>query len=345
MPGTLLIRADAGPAVGVGHVMRMFALGQAWIEAAGDVAFMGQLPDALARRLEHAGFTLLTRVGAAGSSDDAAGTASAAKEKRARWVVADGYVFSANWQQVVRSAAPLVIVDDNAENQPYVADCVLNVNAHAEEQLYARREPYTRLLLGAEHVLIRSEIRRAARLAREAPEVATRLLVTMGGADPLDVTGKLVSEINSRGARSFELELLVGVANPRIPQYEAIAREAAVSVTVTTDPPDVTEVMSRADLAFSAAGGTVWELGLLGVPAAIVVTADNQAMLAATVARRGAAMLIGDARTTSAGAWLGALLQLSRDAERRRQLVRSARCLVDGEGAQRVVRALNEGQT
>lgn len=339
----LLIRADAGPASGIGHVMRMLALAEAWTEAGGASSLLGRIPEALARRARAAGVDVAAALHEAGAAGDAASTAGVAKACGAVWIAADGYGFSTAWQSEVRAAARLLVVDDNAENAPYEADAVLNANAHATEAMYAQRAPHTRLLVGLPHLLLRSEFRRARREGDETAPVAGRWLVTMGGADPGDVTGRLLEAVNATGAKGFELELLVGAANPRAARYRELAARAAMPVTVTVDPDDVTVPMRRADLAFSASGGTVWELALLGVPSAIVITADNQAALGAALAARGAAEPLGDARTGTATDWVEGLLALSRDPQRRAHLVGSARALVDGEGARRVAQALREG--
>ena len=39
-PGCLLVRADAGDRLGTGHIMRMLALGQAWVRRGGEVFFL-----------------------------------------------------------------------------------------------------------------------------------------------------------------------------------------------------------------------------------------------------------------------------------------------------------------
>jgi spore coat polysaccharide biosynthesis predicted glycosyltransferase SpsG len=49
---------------------------------------------------------------------------------------------------------------------------------------------------------------------------------------------------------------------------------------VIKDPPSMSDVMSRCDMAVTAAGSTVYELAALGVPSLLIPQADNQKRLA-----------------------------------------------------------------
>lgn len=319
--GGLLIRADAGPQIGSGHAMRMLALAEAW---GARVLWLGDLPEGLAARITDAGIERVT--GEVREVADRLGVS---------WIVADGYHFGEAWQRAVRGgSAKLMIVDDNAENAPYVADAVLNVNVHAEERLYARREPHTALLLGPKYALLRREFQQAP-APREVPAKATRWLVTMGGADPVDATGRFLKAFIAAPPAGVALEVLVGGSNPRLSEYRAIAPQAVF----TPNPPDVTVPMRRAELAFSASGGTVWELAAMGVPAAVISLADNQVKLRDALAALGVVASLGDS-TGAAKQWLAALTALAEDPKRRAGYVQRAREQVDGQGAHRVVAAL-----
>ena len=51
--GNLVIRADAGARIGIGHVMRSLALAQAWQDAGGDVTFVMAQEASAARLLSY----------------------------------------------------------------------------------------------------------------------------------------------------------------------------------------------------------------------------------------------------------------------------------------------------
>jgi spore coat polysaccharide biosynthesis predicted glycosyltransferase SpsG len=133
---------------------------------------------------------------------------------------------------------------------------------------------------------------------------------------------------------------MVGAANPRWVEYGQLAYEG---LRLLYDVEDVTSVMLDSDVALAAAGGTVWELGLLGVPSVAVSLAPNQVALAQELQRRGAVEYAGDARVApDAALWLDRVCALLDDPMRSAALVEASRALVDGDGALRVVESIKE---
>src|SRR5690348_9589551 len=96
---TLLVRADASPTIGTGHVMRQIALAQAWRKAGGRAVFaMHAPPESIAKRLSDDRFELH---GIEGGPDAAA---AAARRLAAQFVVLDGYQFGVDYHRALRSA-------------------------------------------------------------------------------------------------------------------------------------------------------------------------------------------------------------------------------------------------
>lgn len=340
---SLLIRADAGPQQGAGHVMRMLALAEAWNEQGGTATLASRCPERLAVRARAMGVSVISFDVEPGTDADGARTAAEADRLGCGYLACDGYSFGERFQRVVGRGRTLLIVDDNGENGSYAANLVLNVNLHAQEGLYTRREPGTRLLLGTTYALIRRDIRAAAARRPQRTSPARRVLITMGGADPVDATGKLLSAVVDRGdaLRDLEFRVLVGPANPRLAAYQAIVKTGGAPIELEFDAVDVTRAMVWADVAIVGAGGTVWELALLGVPSLTVALAENQRPLSERLAASGAVEHLGDAReTVDPRAWLERVIALCSDERRRRALIERSIELVDGRGAYRVASAL-----
>jgi spore coat polysaccharide biosynthesis predicted glycosyltransferase SpsG len=156
---TLILRADGGPGIGGGHIMRWLALAQAWSETGGRAAFCAAaLAPSLQQRLVDEGFGCTTLDATAGSNADVEATLATAKSLGARVIVIDGYQFPVEFHQRLRDAGlKIAAIDDNGEIGRYTDDLVINQNRHASATLYAQRAGHTRLLLGTEYALLRRE--------------------------------------------------------------------------------------------------------------------------------------------------------------------------------------------
>src|SRR5208337_4043288 len=219
--GNLVVRADATVRSGTGHVMRCLALAQAWHDAGGQVSFaMAEATPPIEERLRNESFEVTRLAVQVGSAVDAERTSQLAFQHGATWVVVDGYEFSAEYQaNLKRRGLKVLFIDDNGHARHYSADLVLNQNAHAAEGFYPSRDSSTRLLLGPRFVMLRREFTSWRGWNREIPPVARRVLVTMGGSDPDNVTQKVVEAILSQGdfEVDFEVTVVAGGSNPHLP--------------------------------------------------------------------------------------------------------------------------------
>jgi UDP-2,4-diacetamido-2,4,6-trideoxy-beta-L-altropyranose hydrolase len=336
IPGPLLIRADAGIAMGAGHVMRCLALAQAWQDAGGRAVFvMAQAPAAIEQRLRSESCEVVGISAQAGSEDDSRKTIRLAREQNAEWVVVDGYQFEPDYQRLLKAAGLKVLfVDDYGHAHRYFADVVLDQNVAADESLYQSREPYARLLLGLRYCLLRREFASWRDWKRDIPKVGRRVLVTMGGSDPENVTARVIQALSLVKRKRLGAVVALGGSNP---YFEALQSAAGQNgITLRTNVSNMAELMAEADVAISAAGSTCWELCLLGLPALLIDVAANQKAVARELDRLGCAIHLGDLESTSATKIAKQLEKLLGSQDLRRSLSQRSRELVDGAGAKRV---------
>jgi UDP-2,4-diacetamido-2,4,6-trideoxy-beta-L-altropyranose hydrolase len=337
-PPLLLIRADASTAIGSGHVTRCLALANAWQDAGGRVCYLmaeniPALDQWLAREnVEQARFSVEP-----GSKEDAEQTAAWAHRLDVSWVVVDGYRFRPDYVRTLKASGMRVLfLDDDARFDSYAADVVLNQNIEANEGMYGKRAPGTRLLLGADYVLLRPEFLREPR-TRVIAGVGRKLLVTMGGSDPENVTLKVLQALSGMAGTDFAATIVVGGGNPHHVSLQAVAESLPGKICLERNPANMARLMSMADVAISAAGGTCWELAFLGVPMIVIVLTSDQEANASAISQQGAALSLGRHATLSPRQISDALRDVLNDVERRRAMSERGQRLVDGQGAARVV--------
>lgn len=338
MSGTLIIRADANATIGTGHVMRCLALGQAWKDAGGEVVFVtATRAEGLLDRLRGEGFYVHELNEAYPAPGDWAATSQVLHAYPGSWVVLDGYHFDEAYQRRVKEASHrLLVIDDMAHLAHYYADIVLNQNLHAEQLKY-HCEPYTRLLLGTRYVILRREFLKWRGWQREIPEVARKVLVTLGGSDPENFTLKVIQALQQAEVDGLEAIVVAGATNPHYEKLLAAVQCSPTPIRLERNVTDMPGLMAWADVAIAAAGSTVWELAYMGLASLLLVLADNQCTIAEELDRRGIAVNLGGYGDLYGSDMAKAAIQVLTSTERRQRMAFLGKQLVEGEGNARVL--------
>ncbi len=329
--------------MGTGHVMRCLALAQAWQDApGGKVVFAAaELLPFLRERLLSEGIDIVTVEARPGSRDDVRQVADLAQRLAARWVVVDGYHFHADYQQGIKETQlKLLFVDDAGNAGPYCADIVLNQNLHAAESMYDHREPCTRLLLGAPYILLRRDFTASREPERPINPVARRLLISMGGSDPDNITAKVVEMLRNLEVPAWEAVAVLAQSSPHFASLTDAVRIAALPLQLLQNVADMARWMRWADLAITAGGTTIWELAFMGLPAVAMTRGEHERMLLQGASRQGIAIDVGPFQALEAQDLSRVVASLAFDKARRLQMSRAGQAFVDGLGATRVVESM-----
>lgn len=345
MPGkTLLIRADASAEIGVGHVMRCAGLAQAWRNQGGSSVFvLATGPSDLEQRLCSEASEVVRICAEPGGGEDAAQTKELGQRYNAQWLLLDGFHFSTDYRACVRNGTHrLMLMDDLGDLPPCRCDLVVNSNPQASDAIYTRCEEQTRLLLGPRYALVRQEFLEFQGHLADVPEKARRVLITFGGADPHNVTLQVAQALNSLDDLQLDLTVVVGASNPHRASLRAAVDGSAHVARLLVDVRNMPELMSHADLAITAGGGTCDELAFMKVPMFLVIMAKNHERTVEAYGEAKAAYAAGWFDSLGRRDLAASLRRVVSDQELRNNLRDNASRMVDGLGAQRVVQAMLE---
>lgn len=335
----VLIRADASIAIGTGHVMRCLALCQALREGGAFVEWLArEMPDSLRARIEQEGCQVVTSEVARGSSEDADETV--AKSPGFDWVVLDGYSFEGSFQErVLGSGMRTILIDDGGCLDDYHATILLNPNLYATEEMYASAD-VSHVLVGRKYAMLRRDFWEQGE--RPLGLRTRKVLVTMGGSDPDNVTGKVIRSLKTSSLDHLQIRAIVGASNPYWETLQVQANRAGHPVELLRDVRDMRSQFEWADVCISAAGNTALELACVGVATLFVVIVDNQEPVARAIKKFGFGRVLGWHEDVNEEMYRSALRDLLASSEERDRMSRWGRELVDGKGALRVAEAMRE---
>ena len=322
--------------------MRCIALTQAYLEQGNQVTFlMSAASSGLKSRLQTEGIEIAYLSALSGTQNDAEQTISIASAAKATWIVIDGYQFGADYQQTIKSAGfKLLFIDDYGHANYYWADIVLNQNLYAHENLYSNRESYTTLLLGSDYALLRKEFWSWQDWQRTIPTVACKILVTLGGADPDNVTLNVIYALEQIYIDNLEVVVVVGASNSHYKKLQDVTQGSKIKITFQQNVTDMPRLMAWADVAITAGGSTCWELAFMGLPSLVIILADNQCKIAEKLDSMGIFINIGwhyEVNSYNLGRILNQLLISHKNRER---ISKFSQLLVDGRGSLRVIKSI-----
>lgn len=342
----LVIRADADAQIGTGHIMRCLALAQAWQDKGGDVTFISHCEsDSLRQHLLNEGINLINIEKSHPEQGDVECTLENLsvinhQQKANCWLVIDGYHFDAIYQKRIKEAGYKILwIDDYGHADHYYADLILNQNISADESFYMHRESYTQLLLGTRYVLLRREFNRWKDWQREMPDVARNVLVTMGGADPDNVTLKVTQALKQIENPYLEAKIVVGPANPNMARLEQEISDFT-NFQLVKNTAHMPELMVWADVVVSAGGSTCWEIVFMGLPNIIIVLADNQVAVAAQLQNHCLSINMGWHNNINAADIAKSLENLLMSDVQRKKMLYSGKSCVDGNGSTRIINSI-----
>jgi len=326
----VLLHADGGVNIGLGHASRCSALWAALSRAGHTANVLVEPSSGLAGYLSRLGVPCIE------AHADPISVRAQADRMNADLLIVDSYRWSAmDFSAVRHRDRPIVAFDDEPSRQLPV-DAIIN-GAPGVTSLSYETSPHTLLWLGLTYQVIRDEFIDIPVRGSAGPLL--RLIVLVGGDDPLGLLPVLAEYLDSLANKidpAFEVQLICG-------PYAPPPKTSLTKVKVLRHPPDLRERMLLADLALSASGQTLYELARCGTPTIAFCTGEDQARNLSALADAG---IVWNAGRADQPGWLAAagegIQKLAVDASRRDRMSVRAQSLIDGHGADRLAFAMDE---
>ena len=310
----IAFRCDGNDAVGAGHVARCLQIARAFRDAGRTVVFVGEYEGTSASLVAAAGVEVRAPAGPGLGIPSGAGAA-----------VVDSYELSWPEMEELAGSIPVAFIADGNDAPSVTA--VVSYHLDAERRVRVPRG--TVAILGPAY----APVSRECADARRGRERFQHALVALGGGGHGGHAVELVAE---ELLRHDDVEVFVAGRGAALPQHPRLRHEFVAG--------GLSERIAWADVAVCGAGSTPYELACAGVPALLLVLADNQESVGRAFAEAGAAISL-DARGGLDRSALRAAVERLRDPEERRRLARAGQRLVDGRGAERTRDALLEAFT
>lgn len=264
----------------------------------------------------------------------------------------DSYFVTPKYLKSLKEDIRTAYIDD-LQLFDYPVDLVINYDVIPPEKQTVYEAAYRqsgKILLGLSYSPLRQQFQNVDYSVRSK---ANDVIVTTGGSDPYRICREIVQRFASgnhsmtnkiKDTALHTLHIIVGKYNEEREVLLELAKELPF-LQLHENVTNMAALMSRCDLAISASGTTLYELCAVGVPTISFTMADNQLTAAHAFAKAGAIPCAGDVRTEKDQVIdniLSFMTEMSQSIDKRKSAHDAMSRLVDGKGAMRIAKALQE---
>ena len=343
------MRADGGRSIGLGHVLRCVALAAGLKELGFDTILAIKADDFRLEDLDvPCGIHVITIPNGRSYEDDSLLTLDAAIDNEVDWIVVDQCHSSipscddfGHYLTSLREECSTVCIA-GSEGIDFDADLIVSPY-YREVYPPLPAKSTSEYLLGPDFFVFREEFRQVATLKREIAEFARRVLVTIGGADEFGVTGKVARSLARCGSDNLTITFIVGPTYPK--NIEEHIRQAmlgmGVEFEIVSRCRNMAAEMLKADIAVIGDGLTKYEGAVLGIPCITLSRPNSDESINAEFAQVGSSLHLGDATLIDEEHLGREILSVCGNRNRRLQMARRGKDLVDGGGILRIAEVMS----
>lgn len=183
----IIFRAVGSNKIGLGHIVRCMALAEMLGESF-DTIFWLNKPDDIIVEMVRPGFNFKV-FDFDNNEEEIEELKSELRDTDI--LVLDGYQFDGEYQHSLKPYVKKMVCIDDLAGTHFYADLIINHGDGMRTKRYDA-EVYTKILTGADYVILREPFRKAAIKSRMGIEKIDTVFICMGGADPFNATNKVL---------------------------------------------------------------------------------------------------------------------------------------------------------
>jgi spore coat polysaccharide biosynthesis predicted glycosyltransferase SpsG len=340
----VIFRCNASPTVGIGHVVRCRELGRILRGMGHRCIMVGPTQD-YAKPGDEAIFeSWVARPDWPSSEADATELVRLAKAAGATAAVMDDYRVDEDYQAVLLAGGLRWLQQfDAARSQLFWADCVVNASPYETLEMYRSRilKATGKGLFGPRYAVLSPELSQVQQ--RVAGRPVKEVLLTFGGGEDRGCVIFCLAALIDKTPADLRFLVVLGRANTKVREIEQwVGRHGSGRIDVHVDPPSISTLFARCDMAIMAGGTSTYEAAICGLPMILIAIAENQVRQGLGWERVGAAVFLGKVGEVEDVDLSGVVNEVLSSTERRTVMAKTGRSLVDGRGGLRLAACLME---
>ncbi|MCU4974985.1 UDP-2,4-diacetamido-2,4,6-trideoxy-beta-L-altropyranose hydrolase [Halobacteria archaeon AArc-m2/3/4] len=321
------IRADGGPELGYGHLVRTGALATELLRRDINTTYITTTPKSVKEICPDG-----IQTHQIPEENEQEAVIEILRRKDSDVIVTDSYGVDQEYQKSLSDVTDTVAVIQGDARYDLYCDILINGHVFAADIEYnwAGEEP--KWCLGPEYLLLREEFSNPPGpniVFRENPE---RAIILMGGSDVNNRTPEVMAAFDNQ---DISVDVIIGPGYNNKNEIRRAANNHNCRWNVHQTPNNLSELMFKADFAVTALGTTTYELIATNTPVIGLVEADNQLPIARALSKQRLGTVIWENQTLHKE-----VDKMITSSKMRKELWEKYSRLIDGNGAIRIVNGL-----
>ncbi len=320
----IVFRCQGGYQIGWGHVMRCLSLAQ-WLKGKYNVYFIINQDPKICEYIKQKEFPVFE---VSEGKDD-----KKFEEKMTNTVISlDPHLVindirgtTQEYMQTLKMRNIKIINFDDISNNVKMANVYIDAN---------KKEKIGKCF-GPSYIVLSSIYPKLAKKKRKTHKRVKKILVSLGGSDPNNLTDKALRSFEGKIADPIEIQVIVGPSLKHRERLEKWSRLGNVSFLYDYD--DLSPFFLNADIALVNGGITMFESLCLGTPTVVMAQNKPQAKNARRMERKGVVVNLGVGTKISDKKIARKIIALINSPSTRERLSNKAKKEIDGKGVFRVL--------
>ncbi len=242
-----------------------------------------------------------------------------------------------NLKELSKLDLPLFAFSDQFDRMNINADLIINTCPTQKPDWYQNVNG-CKYLLGHDYYILDYSFMKLKTRIKRFRTTKPRIVVFCGGNDHRGFTVSIVRTLKTL-SYPVDIEAIVGSATPD--STEIVRRLRSEGIKTYFEISDIAQVLFNGDLLITTAGNTLFDVTAIGLPAIVFSTRERQRVTARFFSSRGSCIDIGEIDNDIWKRLKKYSEEIIPDKERLEEMSSKGRSLIDGLGADRIIKEIN----
>lgn len=341
MSKQIFIRTDANSQIASGHLMRCICIAKAIKRSGGDVCFLFSDNNAELLIKKHSFRYIVMNTRWDRLEEEIEKMRELIIEKQIECLLIDSYLVTEKYLLSLNKMTKTFYIDDFLKT-PYKVEGIFSYLIGASKDKYRKQFPdvENELYIGSEYIPLREEFFESHPI--KIKKKVNDILITVGGADDNDITSQILNVLLKYVIKDDKtVHVVIGKYFRYADELEKAYKESE-NIRFYRNCTSMSSIMKMCDYAVTAAGTTLYEMAVLGIPVICISIAENQVKTAQTLGEQNAILYAGYYEKNQEKV-LDNIKVLAEEIENyqlRKSLSEVFRKYTDGKGAERIAKIL-----